>query len=310
MPAPPVDVSVVVPTHDRRALLAEVLNALETQQDAPRLEVVVVDDGSGDGTADWLAQRRSTIPIEALTQPKRGPAAARNAGVRAARGRLVAFLGDDTIPEPGWLAAHCTRHAAAGGDPRLAVIGHTHWHSRVRATAFLRYINEQGAQFGYALIRDPEDVPFNFFYTSNVSLHRELALAEPFDEGFSHAAWEDIEMAYRLKRRGLRLVYEPQARAAHDHPTDVARFGRRQEKAGFNAVVFYCRHPELGGFLGLGPEGPPPLGSRALARGLESLARLLERLPLAMPRLWERVLRDQSLRGLHDGWRAGLSAGP
>ena len=48
-----------------------------------------------------------------------------------------------------------------------------------------------------------------------------------------------------------------------------------------------------------------PLGSRALARGLESLARVLERLPVAMPGLWDRVLRHQYLRGLHDGWRAG-----
>jgi glycosyltransferase involved in cell wall biosynthesis len=305
MPAPPVDVSVIVPTHERSALLAEVLGALERQDNAPSLEVVVVDDGSSDGTADRLAGRRSTVPMQVLAQPKRGPAAARNAGVRAARGRFVAFLGDDTIPEASWLAAHAARHRAADDDPRLAVIGHTHWHPRVRTTAFMRYINEQGAQFGYALIRDPDDVPFNFFYTSNVSLHRELALAEPFDEGFPHAAWEDIEMAYRLKRRGLRLVYEPSARAAHDHPTDVWRFGKRQEKAGFNAVVFYSRHPELGGFLGLGPEGPPPLGSRALARGLESLAWVLEPVPVAMPRLWERVLRDQYLRGLHHGWRAG-----
>jgi glycosyltransferase involved in cell wall biosynthesis len=305
MPTAPIDMSVIVPTHERRALLAEVLSALERQEHAPQLEVVVVDDGSRDGTADWLAGRRSTVPMQVLSQPQRGPAAARNAGVRAARGHFVAFLGDDTIPEPGWLAAHAARHGAAGNDPRLAVIGRTHWHPRVRTTAFLRYINEHGAQFGYALIRDPDDLPFNFFYTSNVSLHRELALAEPFDEGFPHAAWEDIELAYRLKRRGLRLVYEPSARAAHDHPTDVVRFGRRQEKAGFNAVVFYSRHPELGGFLGLGPEGPPPLGSRALARGLESLARVLERLPVAMPGLWDRVLRHQYLRGLHDGWRAG-----
>ena len=67
-------------------------------------------------------------------------------------------------------------------------------------------------------------MPFNFFYTSNLSLSRDLLLAEPFDLRFPHAAWEDIEVAYRMKRRGLHMVYEPRARVAHDHPTDLARF--------------------------------------------------------------------------------------
>src|SRR5690606_27849837 len=104
---------------------------------------------------------------------------------------------------------------------------YTGWHPRMRRTPFLDYLNEQGLQFGYALIRDPEDVPFNFFYTSNLSLGRERLLAEPFDEGFPYPAWEDIETAWRLCRRGMRLVYEPRARVAHDHPTDFDRFAAR-----------------------------------------------------------------------------------
>ena len=84
----------------------------------------------------------------------------------------------------------------------LAVLGYTGWHPRMRTTPFLRYINEHGLQFGYALIDEREKVPFNFFYTSNVSLPRELLLAEPFDLGFPHAAWEDVELSYRLHRGG------------------------------------------------------------------------------------------------------------
>src|SRR6202023_4279595 len=133
---------------------------------------------------------------------------------------------------------------------------------RMRVTPFLRYITEHGLQFGYALIRDPEDLPFNFFYTSNLSLSRELLLAEPFDLRFPYAAWEDIELAYRLKRRGLHLIYEPAATVAHDHPTDLARFAARQERAGYCAVGFYRLHPELGGFLASGPAGPPPRSQR------------------------------------------------
>ncbi len=305
------EVSVVVPTYNRLDVLPEVVAAVEAQVGAPPFELVVVDDGSTDGTAVWLAGRAWRVPARVIYQDNRGPAAARNAGVAAARGRWVAFLGDDTVPASGWLAAHRAAHAARGDDPDLAVIGYTGWHPRLRPTPFLRYINEHGLQFGYALIDRPEDVPFNFLYTSNLSLPRALLLAEPFDTRFPYPAWEDIECAYRLRQRGLRLVYEPRAVAAHDHPTDLARFAARQEKAGYCAVVFHALHPELGGFLGLGPEGPPPLPPRGRQRVLEWLVRALQKWPLKFPRLWDEVLRYHYIRGLQRGWlaRAVVSAG-
>ena len=183
-----VEVSVVIPTYNRLDTLPEVLAAIEGQQAPFAWELVVVDDGSTDGTGGWLAGRRFPIPARVVSQPNRGPAAARNAGVTAARGELVAFLGDDTVPSPGWLAAHRQAHGRRGDPPELAVLGHTRWHARMRLTPFLRYVNDYGLQFGYAIIDDPEDVPFNFFYTSNLLLRCELLLAEPFNLGFPYAA--------------------------------------------------------------------------------------------------------------------------
>ncbi len=304
-------VSVVIPTFNRRRLLGEVLTALEAQQAAPPFEIVVVDDGSTDGTFEWLQQRPARDPLcpfRVLRQDNRGPAAARNRGVTAAAGALVAFLGDDTVPEPGWLAAHWAVHQEARDGALLAAIGYTAWHSRMRLTRFLRYINEQGPQFGYALIADPRNVPFNFFYTSNLSLARERLLEEPFDEGFPYPAWEDIEVSFRLFRRGLRLVYEPRALARHDHPTDFRRFCARQERAGESAVFFARKHPELAGLLGLGPAGPGPLPSRRrrlrqLQR--EWLVRALQFLPVSLPEIWDEALRFHYLRGLHRAWREG-----
>jgi glycosyltransferase involved in cell wall biosynthesis len=307
---------VVVPTHDRMDVLPEVLAAVEAQRPGCGFELVVVDDGSTDGTAAFLAGaflagREHRIPVRAITQDNRGPAAARNAGVAAARGRLVAFLGDDTVPQEGWLAAHREAHARRGDPQALAVIGYTGWHPRMRRTAFLDYINDYGLQFGYAIIEDPEEVPFNFFYTSNLSLPRALLEAEPFDLGFPYPAWEDIETSYRLTRRhDMRLVYEPRARAAHDHPTDLARFARRQERSGYSAVVFWRRHPELGPFLGVGPGGPPPLPPAGRQRRRERLVRALQKTPLKLPALWEETLRYHYIRGLHRAWSELGGAGP
>ena len=304
------EVSVVIPTYDRLDVLPEVLAALESQRDAPPFEVIVVDDGSTDGTdrflESWLPPYQATV----LAQDNAGPAAARNRGVAAARGRWVAFLGDDTVPEPGWMAAHRAAHRARGDGRELAVIGYTRWHPRMETTPFLEYINEYGLQFGYALIEDKEDVPFNFFYTSNLSLTREALLEEPFDLRFPYPAWEDIEASYRMKQKGLQLVYEPAARVLHDHPTDLARFAVRQEKAGYSAVVFYGLHPELGSFLGIGPDGPPPVPrgfkpwcQKVLARALHSMHSVQALMPKKAERLWDEALRIEYIHGLTRGWQ-------
>ena len=299
------DFSVVIPTYNRMDTLPEVLDALDAQEGAPDFEVLVVDDGSTDDTWDFLENRPSKVPTIKLRQENAGPARARNWGVEQASGDRVAFLGDDTVPERGWLRAHAEAAEAAGEHPLLAVIGYTAWHPRMRLTPFLRYINEYGLQFGYALIDDPDDVPFNFFYTSNLSLPRQALLDEPFDLGFPYPAWEDIEVSYRLKKKGLRLLYRPAARVMHDHPTDLRRFMGRQEKAGYSAVVFHQLHPELGGFLGLGPDGPPPMPSVPKQRNRERLARLMHMNPVPMkaPRLWEDILRFYYIAGLHRGWQ-------
>ena len=294
--------SVVIPTYKRPETLIPVLDALGRQTDAPEFEVVVVDDGSGDDTPRRLAAYRPAYPFRFFSQPNGGPASARNRGVREARGRIILFLGDDTVPEPRLLAVHGAAHAEERPYP-IAVLGYTTWPRDLRVSPFLHQINEYGLQFGYGLIRDPEQVPFNFFYTSNVSLPRELLIdAGLFDTSFPHAAWEDIEVAYRLMQRGMRMLYRPEAVARHHHDITFASFRRRQEKAGEAAAIFYRKHPELGDFLAV-PQAKLLPERRTLAELLLPVwAARSERgaLPGAR-RALERVLRDDYLRGLKRG---------
>jgi hypothetical protein len=98
------------------------------------------------------------------------------------------------------------------------------------------------------------------------------------------------------------MVYEPKATVAHDHPTDLARFAARQEKAGYCAVIFYRLHPELGPFLGVGPEGPPPLPDEGRQAFRERLVRALQNWPVSLPKWWEEVLRFHYIEGLHRAW--------
>jgi glycosyltransferase involved in cell wall biosynthesis len=277
-----VSFSVVIPTFRRAETLFPVLDALAAQLEPPEFEVVVVDDGSGDDTLPRLRSYRPPYPFRFFSQENAGPATARNRGVREARGAVVVFLGDDTVPEPPLLSIHARTHAEKRPQP-VAVLGYTTWPLGLRVSPFLHHINEYGLQFGYGLIHDPEEVPFNFFYTSNVSLPRDLLLEVGlFDTSFPHAAWEDIEVAYRLMQRGLRMVY--------------------QEKAGEAAAIFYRKHPELGDFLAV-PLARTPAPRETLANRFFSMwASLAERSEIPGTR-WavDRVLKEDYLRGLRRG---------
>ena len=246
--------SVVIPTHNRLGDLQRVIAGVEAQF-APggrRPELVVVDDGSSDGTADWLSRETASGRLLGVRQSNAGPAVARNRGANAATGEVLLFLGDDTVPEAGWLLAHLEEHRLQGGIGHpLAVVGYTGFPS-AEDTPFLRFINEYGPQFGYLLIEDPRRLEFNFFYTSNVSIDRaEMVRLGGFREDFPAAAWEDIEFAYRATRGGLSIRYQPAARAVHYHRIHPRTFCRRQRTSGRSAAIFARLHPELASFLGV-----------------------------------------------------------
>ncbi|RPI28325.1 MAG: glycosyltransferase [Acidobacteria bacterium] len=206
--------------------------------------------------------QRSAVSLVYMRQSNRKQGAARNLGARQARGDFLVFLGDDTIPAPGFLSHHARARQVRAEwvpDSRLVIIGRTRWAPRLVVSRFMEYIGEQGWQFGFSLIADPEKVPFNFFYTSNLSIARQFFLASSgFDEDFQEYGWEDIELSLRLSERGMRLVYEPDAVAWHDHPTSLRSFIGRQQKVGYSAWRFYQKHPEMAEFLSVLKVHPYP----------------------------------------------------
>ncbi len=300
----------MIPTFNRLETVQQVVSAVEEQGRDGLAELVVVDDGSTDGTWQWLAARRWRSPVVLLRQENSGPARARNRGAERASGRLLIFLGDDTVPQPGWLATHLEEHRLASAEGAVAVVGYTSFPADAD-TPFLRWINELGPQFGYLLIERAGEVPFNFFYTSNISLATDVfAEHGGFREDFPAAAWEDIELAYRATRRGLRLRYQPRARVLHLHRILPRSFCRRQRTSGLSAAIFAELHPELSNFLGV--EALPlrwPFAPLAQLL-LEAIVSFGEGLPGAVPAMvYERLLRLAYLRGLSEGIRSRGPAG-
>ena len=291
--------SVVIPTHNRLDMLVRVLDALDAQVDAPPFETIVINDGSKDDTERVMSQRKG---ITFRTQVNAGPGRARNHGVSLAKGKFVVFIGDDTVPEPRFLAEHARVHRDSNDDPLIAGLGYTGWPRSERVTAFMDYINDYGLQFGYKLIKDGDVVPFNFFYTSNISIDREVLAAQPFDTTFPSAAWEDIELAYRLKERGLTIRYNARAVTRHYHPMNVDSFARRQYTVGKSGAIFYQKHPELGHFLGVHELETRKLADETQLAKLRRKAQLGERFRLlARSAVFETLMREHYLRGLRDG---------
>ena len=291
--------SLVIPTFNRAGILSKCLAALENQVSGIAFEVVVVDDGSTDDTAGvldrWSGRR---FALKALRQPNSKPAAARNLGLRHCRGQYVVFLGDDIIAEPNFLAEHARAHADFARE--AAVLGYTFWSRELRVTRFMRYLGEQGWQFGYALIQDPTDLPFNFFYTSNISLPFTLIeRVGTFDESFGTAGWEDTEYGYRLKQMGGKILFQKTARAEHLHSTTFHSFCARQYRVGQFAPNFFEKHPELRKTLGA--EAPLPSPARRLALNLLTcLCGLEDRFQgLDMSRYYPDLMTYHYLRGVH-----------
>lgn len=255
-------VSVVMPTRDRAALLERVLGALSDQTlPASSFEVLAVDDGSVDETPAVL--ERSPLVTQRLSGAGGGPAAARNLGLEAASAPLILFLDDDVVPEPDLIEQHLLFHLRAPAHEEAA-LGYVSWPAG-ETTPFMRRIVQSGELFAWDRVRTQPELDFWLLYTCNVSLKTALLGRERFDERFPHAAYEDVELAYRLTRRaGMRLRFLPAAVGIHHDRKEFGSFKQRQERAGASAVYFAQKHPELSGALRVdAPLDPAAAGLRA-----------------------------------------------
>ncbi len=172
-----------------------------------------------------------------------GLSANRNAGWRAAEAPLVLFTDNDTIPDPGLVAAHLAWHAREP-EPEAAVLGHVRWAREVRVTPFMHWL-DHGVQFDYPAIEGTE-AGWGRFYGANVSAKREFVeLVGGFDEVRLPYGYEDLDFGYRAHARGLRLLYNRDAVVEHLREYDLPFFKRRVRRIAFAERRFVAKHPEL-----------------------------------------------------------------
>ena len=209
--------SVIIPTYNREKVLALALDGYLAQS-SPELihELLVIDDGSTDSTEAVVGDfsRQAAFPIRYLRQSNKGPAAARNLGIREALSDLILFTDSDVIPKSDLVQQHIQLHQR---NPEMgaAVLGHLSWAPAVAATPFMRWYGEEKL-FTFGQLRNKRQADFHAFYTCNLSVKTEfLRTCGQFDEEFKSAAYEDTELGYRLSKHGLQLLYNSSAIAYH-----------------------------------------------------------------------------------------------
>jgi glycosyltransferase involved in cell wall biosynthesis len=236
-------ISVVIPTYNRQPILEKCLRALEMQQLSASsvvggYEVVLVDDGSTDGTLDWLTAHQEEFPhVRWFEQDHAGPAAARNLGVEKAQGDIIIFIDSDLVVLDNFLQAHAD--ALVQGEKKLG------------SDRFFTY----GAVINTCNFDNPTAEPYKitdfsaaFFATGNVSIPKHwLEQAGLFDTGFQLYGWEDLELGVRLKNLGLKLIKCPAAVGYHWHPPfnleQIPNLIEKEIQRGRMGVLFYQKHP-------------------------------------------------------------------
>jgi len=227
--------SIIIPAYNRTGTLRQTLVAA-TDQDFSEYEVIVVDDGSLDDTSMMVEREFPTVRL--LRQPNHGPAAARNTGLQAARGEIIAFTDDDCLPPNDWLArlAEGFRrypNIIGVGGPLLAP-------ASARATNILARYEEYVVRVLY-WARDDEVVggyscPAGG--TNNMAYRRDaLQAIGGFDPVFPYPAAEDADLKWRLAQTGAQFLYTPVV-VTHLQPYTWPAFRRQQFVRGKGSVYF------------------------------------------------------------------------
>lgn len=229
-----VEASVIIPTYNRRRILQKALLALGEQTYPANLyEVVVVDDGSTDGTGEMVNSLQVPYSLVYLKQERGGPAKARNRAIEAASGELCIFIDSDIVVVSEFIEAHVMAHRRR---PKVVANGPVIHTSDID--------NPSSAQMKIT------DVSRAFFATGNTSVEkRYLVEAGMFDEDFIEYGWEDLELGHRLKKLGLKAVKVPEAKGFHYKPKlrleDLPYHRQRERERAHTAHVFYRKHPSF-----------------------------------------------------------------
>jgi glycosyltransferase involved in cell wall biosynthesis len=232
--------SVVIPTFNRRDTAVACACALLAQRIEPeKLEIIFVDDGSTDGTSDLMAMlaEDSRISLVCLRQPNAGANAARNHGLQHVKSELVAFLNDDSIASPALIAEHIRQHRLHP-SANVAVLGSLLDSDQMQKSVF----TDLHRNPRFDRLAEGAALDWTCFFTYNISLKTSFLKDLTFNPSLR---WhEDVELGYRLARKGLKIVFAPAAEARHLHPLSEQDYFAMADRDGAALADWFRQSPD------------------------------------------------------------------
>ena len=228
-----VKISVLTPSYNRCDLLKRTLETL-LAQDFPKdqYEVIVVDDGSTDGTLSMAQELAKTAScrMKVLTKKNDGASRARNLGIHAAEGEILLFIDDDTFAVPALLREHLAFHELY---PKAVVQG------------WVNHIEELNPKGPRKVKMD--DLSRSFFWTSNVSVRKKYVdEVGGFYDGFQEYGYQDMELGFRLKQLGLKKYVNNKAIVSHYKPPkqkqDLPRMLQQAESNARSGMIYVRKY--------------------------------------------------------------------
>ena len=267
-------VSVVIATHNRRHLLAHTLpSILEQEYPATDYEIVLVDDGSTDGTTDYLRALRTQCGLEVIRQEKQGPAAARNAGIAAAGGDLVLFLDDDIRCDAGLVREHMEGHRAEQG----VLVHGAIFLAPESPTTLAAWSTGEWYRSYNAEVEAAGELRLKMFLNANSSLSTAILRDfGGFDETVAFPR-EDFEMGLRIWKAGVPFRYRPHA-AAYEVFIKPSQAFARQDAGGWGRaeIAISRKHPDHRPYSVLAPSDRDTPLRRSARRIIRRLPRNAE----------------------------------
>jgi glycosyltransferase involved in cell wall biosynthesis len=242
------DVSVSIITYNRKDILRRVLDSFRAQTyPGDKFEVVLVDDGSTDGTEEMVRGMldKGGLNIRYFREDHPGKTAVRNLSVERARSGLVLIAEDDTIADKNLVAEHIRIHREFPGE-NVAVVGYGMVDEESIRTPFGEYVRSLARDFFenlYERLKGDRAQIFKCFCGFNLSVKRDFLLRNGrFDSEFDPFS-EDIELGRRLQDKGLEIVGNKKAVVYDAHPISLEGFCQRNVIKGYMNVVFERKYP-------------------------------------------------------------------
>ena len=295
-----VEISVILAARNRVSQIPTALLHLEQQSfPAAQFEIILIDDGSKDGTAEALEKYAVGAPVRTrcLRQSRPGLTQARNLGLREATGRYVLYLDQDLLAAPGLVARHAAAHAASTDD--LCVVGSLELHPQMARNLFTRmYLPDE-----LRPMRSEGDLHFMDWRCYNASYPTaRLRAAGGFDEGFPSRYFADIELAFRLEKQGMRGIRLPKAHAYEWLPSRFEADRHRYYRKGY-ALHYLHERTGSNDIFRRFKVFRTPLGRAADAITMPYYKRICKETdddPRMYVHLYRRIFRYELCRGFED----------